>query len=446
PAGRLIPAAVLLLLGAALFLVARRFWRELDWPASRERLARPAAALALLAGVLGLLWAARFASAVWFDLILNAWFAPGDADLREPILAGLGTAGLVGCLCAALYALARAAAGRTDFLTAGRGRAQLGLGAAWAAAFLVPALGLHLWAAARCDAGAASLAAAAGIPSEPAGRETVLVLTAPQGRADFEVYESATGVPGTADLSEPSLRRLEGWLAQKPRSVWRGQARRLLWEGYARRQDVGRLRSSLWAAARGGDALAWFVLARHLAAAPPDALAAGLLDSLADERRWRIGGRAALLLAQAYAHLGLAGPAETWNVRAAQALGVAAGLAAPPAAGGALRPGAVRGSIRGLRRARVGLYSRRGPQEPYDLGPDRLVASAWAESAGAAGGRFRFSGLAAGDYYLSLAVPAADLPALREAVAVRGHRGDIRLSARRPSAELALQVTGGSPP
>ncbi|MCX5795233.1 MAG: hypothetical protein NTY77_07060 [Elusimicrobia bacterium] len=433
PAGRLFSVAALLLLAAAFFLVARRLWLALDWRRNRDRLKSAPAVLGLLAGAGGLLWAARFASAVWFDLLLNAWFAPGGADLREPILAALGVVWLVFFLSAALFALGRAAAGR--------GWGELWRSAGCAAAFLAPALGLHVWAAARCDAGARSLAQAAGIPREPSGRETVLILTAPQGRADFEVYDAATGIAGTADLSGPSLRRLEGWLAQRPLSVWGGQARRLLWEGYARRQDVGRLRSSLWAAERGGDALAWFILTRHLAAAPPDALSAGLLDSLADERRWRIGGRAALLLAQAYAHLGLAGPAAAWNARAGEALGLAPGLAAPLPVAGALRPGAIRGSIRGLRRARVALYARRGLEEPYALGPERLVASAWAD-----GGRFRFSGLSAGDYYLSLSAPAAELPARREAVAVRGHRGDISLSARRPSAEVSLIVSGGAKP
>jgi hypothetical protein len=205
---------------------------------------------------------------------------------------------------------------------------------------------------------------------------------------------------------------------------------------------VGRLRSSLWAAERGGDSLAWFVLAQHLAAAPPDPLAAGLLDSLADEHRWRIGGRAALLLAQAYAHLGLARPAEAWNARAERALGFAPGLAAPPAVEGALRPGAISGRVLGLRRVRLALYARRGLQEPYSLGPDRLVASAWADGSG----RFRFTGLSAGDYYLSLSVPAAELPARREDVAVRGHRGDIRLSPQKPSTELALDVSSASNP
>jgi hypothetical protein len=430
PADRFIPVVVLLLVGTALFLLAREFWLALDWRENRDRLKSAPAALGFLAGAGGLLWAARWAFATWFDLVLNAWFAPGDSDLREPILAALGVVWLVFFFSAALSALGRWAAG-------GFGR-DLRRSAGCAAAFLIPALGLHVWAAVRCDAGARSLAQAAGIPREPVGRETVLVLTAPQGRADFEVYDSAMGIAGIADLSEPSLRRLEGWLAGRPLSVWRSQARRLLWEGYARRQDVGRLRASLWAAVRGGDCLAWFILAQHLAAAPPDALAAGLLDSLADERRWRIGGRGALLMAQAYAHLGLARPAATWSARADEALGVAPGLSASPSLAGALSPGAIRGSIHGLRRVRVALYARRGPQEPYSLGPESLVASAWADGRG----RFLFSGLSAGDYYLSLSVPSADLPARREDVAVRGHRGDIRLSARKPSVEVALDVFG----
>jgi hypothetical protein len=311
-----------------------------------------------------------------------------------------------------------------------------------AAAFLIPAFSLHIWTTVRCDAGARNLAQAAGIPREPVGRETVLILTELRGRSDFEVYDVAMGIAGTADLSESSLRRLEGLFGGRPLSVWRSQARRLLWEGYALRQDVGRLRGSLWAAERGGDPLAWFILVQHLAIAPPDALAGELLDSLADERRWRIGGRAAMLLAQAYAHLGLTGPAAAWNARAAQALGIAPGLSAPSPPGGALHPGIIRGSVRGLRRARVALYARRGPQEPYSLGPESLVASSWAN----ADGRFQFSGLSSGDYYLSLSVPAAELRARREGIAVRGHRGDIRLSAQKPSADVALVVSGAGSP
>ena len=163
---------------------------------------------------------------------------------------------------------------------------------------------------------------------------------------------------------------------------------------------------------------------------------------MADERRWRIGGLGAGLLAQDYAHLGLARPAAAWSARAAAALGAAPGLFAPPRIEGALRPGAIRGSLRGLRRARVALYARRGLQEPYSLGPDRLVASAWADGSGL----FRFSGLFAGDYYLALSVPAAELPARREDIAVRGHRGDIRLSAQKPSAEVAFDVSGALSP
>jgi hypothetical protein len=434
PAGRLLPAAALLLVAAAVLLAGREFWLALDWRQNQDRLKRPPVALGVLAGAAALLLAARLAAAAWFDLIFNAWFAPGDADLREPILAALGTVWVVFWLCAALAALGRWAAG-------GLGK-DLRRAALCAAALLVPGLGLRAWAGLRCDASARSLAQAAGIPREPVGRETVLVLSEPQGRADFSVYEAAMGIAGTADLSEPSLRRLEGWLAVRPRSVWRDQARRLLWEGYARRQDVGRLRGSLWAAERRRDPLAWFILAQHLSCAPPDVLAVDLLDSMADERRWRIGGRAALLLAQAYAHLGLAQPAASWSARAQEALGLAAGLSAPLAVAGALRPGAIFGRIRGLSRVRVALFARRDLQEPYSLGPDRLVASAWADSAG----RFRFSGLSAGDYYMCLSVPGSELPPRREDVSVRGHRGDILLSSRKTSAEVDLDVFGAKRP
>jgi hypothetical protein len=432
PGNRLASAAALLLVAAAFFLITREFWLALGLPENRARCGTLPVLAGLLAGAGALLAAARFAS--WFDLILNAWFAPGGADLREPILAALGTVWVVFFLSAALAALGR--------WGAGGGRGALGRCAGCAAALLVPALCLYGWAAAECDARAASLAQAVGIPRDPSGRETVLVLTEPKGRPDFEVYDAATGLPGTADLSEDSLQRLEGYLARRPLSVFRQQAERLLWEGYARRQDVGRLRERLWASQRGGDALAWLVLVDHLSAAPPDMLAVSLLDDLADERRWRIGGRAALLLAGAYAHLGLPEKASGWSRRAAAGLGVPPGLVPELPKGGALRPGEVRGSVQGLRRARVALYARLGAQEPYALSPNRLVAAVPSDGRG----RFRFKGLSAGDYYLALAVPAGGLPARREGVAVRGHSGDIRLSQRQPSAEVVLSVSGGAHP
>jgi hypothetical protein len=434
PGGRVLTAAALLLLAAALLFLARSFWRGLGSAEQRRRLWTARGILALAAGVAVLAAGARLASAVWFDLLFNSWFAPGSVDLREPILAGLGALWVVFWLGAALSFLARR-------LTGGR-QAALVSCAGCAAAFAVPALALYIWAAVACDARAASLARAAGIPRDPAGREILLVLTTGRAGAGFEVYDVPVGMPGAADLSDASLQALEAYLARRPRSVHRQQAERLLWEGYSRRQDVGRLRQSLLASSRGGDALAWLVLADHLSSAPPDALAAGLLDDLADERRWRIGGRAALLLAAAYAHLGRPERADGWGRRGAAALGMPPELLPPAAPGGALRPGAVSVAVRGPRPARAALYARQSPQEPYALSPNRLVASAAADGQG----RFRFKGLSAGDYYLVFSFKPGALPARHQAMVVRGHRGDIRLSKDRPAAGIELDISGGRLP
>ena len=434
PGGRALSAAAFLLLAGALFLLGRGFWKALGTAEERRGLWSARGLLAAAAGVAVLAGAARLASAVWFDLLFNSWFAPGSADLREPILAGLGALWVVFWLGAALAFLARR-------LTGG-GKTALLACAGCAAAFAVPALLLYAWAAAACDVRAASLAGATGIPEDPAGRETLLVLTSAEGRPGSEVYDVPVGMPGAADLSDPSLQTLEDYLARRPRSVYRTQTQRLLWEGYSRRQDVSRLRGSLLGSVREGDALAWLVLADHLSSAPPDALAAGLLDELADERRWRIGGRAALLLAAAHAHLGRPERALEWGRRAAAALGMPAELLPKPAPGGALRPGAVSVAVRGPRPARAALYVRQSLQEPYSLSPNRLVASCAADGQG----RFRFGGLSAGDYYLVFSFKPGALPARGGALPVRGHRGDIRLSKDRPAARVDLDISRGARP
>ena len=172
-------------------------------------------------------------------------------------------------------------------------------------------------------------------------------------------------------------------------------------------------------------------------------MAAGLLDRLSDERLWRVGPRAAVMLATAYAHLGLKDKAGLWEERAAAGPGaIPKGLLGLPESGGALRPGAVRGIVRGLPSARVGLYARKNAFEPYALNAGRLAAAAKTDAKGS----FRFTGLAAGEYFLAFAVPEGALPAQKDAVVVRGHRGDIRLSPQRPDIDLgALEIRFGRP-
>ena len=76
---------------------------------------------------------------------------------------------------------------------------------------------------------------------------------------------------------------------------------------------------------------------------------------------------------------------------------------------------------------KVALYRKPDPAAPYLLDAAGLVASAEPD----AKGRFSFSGLAAGRYYLALAfaVPEGELR-------VAGHRGDLTLDARRPALDL----------
>ncbi|MFA6004030.1 MAG: carboxypeptidase-like regulatory domain-containing protein [Elusimicrobiota bacterium] len=420
--------AGLLLLLSALALLLWDVYRVMDWRRNKARYRSAAVWLVLLPSLAGLFYAARWAVSVWFDLLMNVWFIPGGADAREPILAFLGVFWAGFFLSAAAAALAAwAAQGQ---------RRQLLQVAGWAGCGLAPALALYVWAAANCDIRAQDLAAAAGLSRQPAGRETVLIFTEDKSRPDFAVQGM------DLDWNEASLGQLEDYLARKPRSAFRRQAERGLWEGYARLQDVPRLRQALWAAERDGDALAWLMLAEHLSAAPPDALAANLLGRIADERRWRIGPQAAAILANAYAHLGMPETAARWRERFSSGAAIAAGMLPDLPAGGALRPGTVRGRISGTAGARVSLYARPDRTEPYSLNAGRLAASTQLDAKGG----FSFAGLAAGNYYLVLSVSGHGLPENKEELVLRGHRGDISLSQQRPSMALPLiSIQTGKP-
>jgi len=264
--------------GASLML--RQFIQALQWRANSARLKAASAWIALLLGSAVLFEAVRFPIALWLNVLVNVWFAPGAADLREPILAFLGAFWIVFLGGGAWSSLACWAVDRQA--------SNLRRLALWISVLSAGALGLYIWAAMSFDYRQTSLAAAASIPDQPRQSETFLILNTREGKPGFEVHDAEQGFSGLADLSPDSLQRIEDYLARRPLSIFWRQAERLLWEGYGRAQDVPRLRQSLWAAQRRGDALAWIVLAQHLSCAPPDRLVEGLLEGLSDESRWRI--------------------------------------------------------------------------------------------------------------------------------------------------------------
>lgn len=135
-------------------------------------------------------------------------------------------------------------------------------------------------------------------------------------------------------------------------------------------------------------------------------------------------------IARAYAHLGEAASARAWAAKAA----IPAGLLGLDG-GGALKPGRVAGTMKGLPTLRAALYRRPDAVAPYLLDASGFVAAADPD----AKGRFAFEGLPAGRYYLAFAFPA-DPEGLRGDVVVSGHRGDIILDARRRAVDLPAIV------
>ncbi len=91
-------------------------------------------------------------------------------------------------------------------------------------------------------------------------------------------------------------------------------------------------------------------------------------------------------------------------------------------------------------RARVALYRKGDPEAPYLLDAAGLVASAELD----AKGRFAFTGLTAGRYYLAVAQSAGDGP--RGEVLVSGNRGDLILDARHPALALPALTLKFVPP
>lgn len=365
---------------------------------------RPAAWSARAGRALGPLFAAVLAvrlCARALDLLQGAWFPYGGMDAREPLVAFL------------LFALALIpAAAAARLWVAGRRRSAT----------------LSLLALAALEAAGAGLAAFSGVgrplplPAD-AGKTLYVVLTdGPRGPGQ-DAYALSPDV-FTASDDRPALRSL----AAAPRDARALPALRALYESETKRWDLDGLRDALLLGASRRDPLAPSLLLAHLAAAAPSKASAAALGALADEDVWRVGPLGAAALARAYARLGDAASAARWAAKAGDAGGVAPGLLA--AAVGPLKPGRISGVVRAPGPVRAALYAKADPAAPYWLDAAGLAASAVPD----ARGRFAFSGLPAGRYYLAFALPAGD--GRRGEVSVSGSRGDLLLDARRPSLDL----------
>lgn len=339
------------------------------------------------AALASVLFLGRWSFAIWFEVSQKVWFPFGSLNAWEPAANLLGLSLLFyGAMSCALACL--------------KPRSVRPL-AAWALL------------------NAAAAAAAAGVygawprPEAPVeSRRLFVVLTEEDGRPGQVSYD----LPVAAEPLPP-----------KPAA--RLEALRALYERRAKLMDPSGLRSALMLGAREGDDLARSLLLEHLSAAPPSPEARGALGALADETANRIGAVGASRLALAYAHLGDAEQAAVWAARAERApRGIPAGLL-DLSRGGALKPGRIAGRLEGPRPLKVGLYLKADPTAPYLLDAAALVAAAEPD----ARGRFVFTGLAAGRYYLAFAFE----PRPRE-LRVSGHRGDLALDGRRTSIELPV--------
>lgn len=331
----------------------------------------------------------RWSFSIWFEVSQKVWFPFGSLNPLEPF------ANLSACSLFAFLAMRSACAclaPRPSF-----SRIML----PWAAANALAAF----LAFAVYGAGSAPPAVSAE------GRRLFVVLTEEEGRPGQAAYDLP--VSSAPEIPEPGVKRLESL--------------RALYETYAKLMDPAGLRSALMLGVKYGDDLARTLLLEHLSAAPPSPQALGALGALADETAHRIGPIGASRIARAYAHLGDAAQAAVWAKRGeAGSRGIPAGLL-DLSGGGALKPGRIAGRVDGLQPLKIALYRKTDPAAPYLLDAGGLVASTEPD----AKGRFSFSGLTAGRYYLAFAF---DSP--RGEVRVSGHRGDLSLDARKTSLDL----------
>jgi hypothetical protein len=337
------------------------------------------------------------------DLIQLVWFPYASMDVREPFAT---------FVLGALVLLAAAAA--AGAWVSGRRRRST----------------MILVALALLDAAAALFGAAKGVGRKielPAARGKTLYVVLTQGPRgpDRDVYALAPDVFVDPDR-RPALRAI----ASGPRDARRLPALRALYEEEEKRWDLPGLREALLVGVSRGDLLAAALLLSHLTAVPPSAEALAALDRVADEASWRIGPLGAAELSRAYAHLGNAAAAARWAGKSGGPRGIAPGLLQRAAA--APISGRISGTLNAPYRARVALYLKADPETPYLLDAAGLVAAVEPD----ARGRFMFSGLAAGRYYLAVAQSAGEGPP--GDVVVSGSRGDLILDAGRPYLSLPL--------
>lgn len=330
----------------------------------------------------------RWSFAVWLEVSQKVWFPYGSLNALEP------AANLLVCALIAFCAMAAA-------------RASLRLGPP-------PTRLLLGWTGANALAAFAAFSLYGAWSPDPASaqsRRLFVVLTEEEGRPGQAAYDLP--VSAERDVAKAGVRRLESL--------------RALYERRAKLMDPAGLRSALMLGVRYHDDLARSLLLDHLAAAPPSPGALGALGALADETAHRIGPMGASRIALAYARLGDAAQAAVWARRASEGpRGIPAGLL-DLSGGGALAPGRVSGRIEGLKPLRIALYRKTDPAAPYLLDAAALVAATEPD----ARGRFSFTGLPAGRYYLAFAFEVQG----RE-LRVRGHLGDLTLDARRSAVEL----------
>lgn len=398
PWGRTAFSAVIaaaLAAGAGLFAAALhrevRAWPR-SWSARVGVVLGPLFALALAGRLVGRA----------LDLIQLVWFPYGGLDARElPV-----SFALFWITGAGAFAAARAWAG---------GRRVLATGL------------LSVLVAADVGAGltASFLGVGRPLPAHTVSGKTLYVILTEGDHGPGQVtYALAPDIFANAD-DRPGLRAL----AARPRDARALPALRALYEEETKRWDLEGLRSALLLGVSRRDPLAVSVLLSNLGAAAPSAAAVAALGAVADEDSWRIGPLGAAALSRTYARLGDRQAAERWIRKAGGPSGVAPGLL-DAGAGGASKLGGIVGVLRAPGPARVALYAKADPAAPYLLDAGGFVAAAALD----ARGRFSFTGIPAGRYYLAVALSSGD--GRRGEVSASGHRGDIVLDARRPSLDL----------
>lgn len=329
----------------------------------------------------------RWSFTIWLEVSQKVWFPYGSLNALEPLANLLLFSAIVWAAMAS--ALACLSPTRTEYRIMWT----------WA--------GLNVLA---CLLAVFEYGAWFPNPAPETGRRLFVVLTEEEGRPGQAAYDLPLKAARTPSSG---VARLEGL--------------RELYETRAKLMDPAGLRSALMLGVKHGDDLARTLLLDHLVAAPPSPEALGALGALADETAHRVGAIGASRIALAYARLGDGAQAALWAKRGEERpRGIPAGLL-DLSGGGALKPGRISGKIAGVMPLRVALYRKSDPMAPYLLDAGALSASTEPD----AKGRFSFSGLGAGRYYLAFAFETP-----QGEIRVSGHRGDLSLDARRTSLDL----------